>query len=66
MDLRRSLQRHCQLAGAGVQPAPLALGQAPVEGVAQQLVAIVEQPAQPRRVEHVLVDELAQRVVERV
>ncbi len=66
MDLRRSLELLSELTGASVQPAALALGQAAVEGVAQQLMAEVEQPAQPGWVEHVLVDELAQRSVEGV
>ena len=66
VDLRRSLELLSELAGAGVQQAALAFGQAAVECVAQQLMAKVEQPAESGWVEHVLVDELAQRSVERV
>jgi hypothetical protein len=59
VDLRRPLQLPPELTGAGVQSAALTLGQAAIEGIAQQLMAKVEQPARPGWFEHVLVDEFA-------
>ena len=64
VNLRRPFQVLAELGGASVKAPALALGQAPVEGVAQQLVAKVEEPTQSGRVEDVLVDEFAQRLVE--
>src|SRR5271157_5670584 len=66
VDLRRALELLSELTGASVQPATLALRKAAVESVAQQLMAKVEQPAEPGWVEHVLVYEFAQRQVEGV
>jgi hypothetical protein len=64
VDLRRAFELLSELTSARVQPAALAVGQAAVHGVAQQLMAEVIQSARPGRLEHVLLDELAQRSVE--
>ena len=66
VDRRRALQQAAELGRPGVEPPPLAGGHRSIERVPQQLVTEVVLPAAMDGIQHVVVDEFLDRLVERI
>ena len=64
VDLRCAFEPRPELTRPGMEPATLRVRDRPVQRVAQQLMTEVVQPAQARRVEDELVDQLLERRVQ--